>query len=475
MVKEVIQSPAALFAPLEREHVLQAISQIGEGAKSQFADSTKFDVLYLGKRYAPKEVVGLALQQIYARTFGPYDFKGGEGSACFNALQRCGFSIVPKNESGTVPTLSEITARILELQTLYSPTNTPAMEERGQLVRRTLKDLIYDHFEQVEPVFSKSGYGCAIEGSDGKGRKAQSPWIRIFDPECSQSATQGWYVVLHFSSLGDYFYTAINCGSTRFQQDGSLVPLPDKEIEKQITWARGRLAAKELDTSSFSDEIRLHGNELSNQFEKSTLIAKRYNAGALNEFIFWSELNQICSLLICLYDGELQGKNPAGTQPEITQIAVDIENAINPTKLRKGQGRLQSHEERRAIELQAMKLARLELENRGYLEIVNTSSTAPYDYSAKKNGIEWFVEVKGTTSNQADAFLLTANEHDLHYAHNGTTALLIVHSIELDRLNSPPIASGGIIDVMEPWNPDEWDFVPSAYIARRKKTNNQPH
>ena len=41
-------------------------------------------------------VAGLALEVMTGRVFGPESFKGGEESACFRALRRCDFTIVPK-------------------------------------------------------------------------------------------------------------------------------------------------------------------------------------------------------------------------------------------------------------------------------------------------------------------------------------------------------------------------------------------
>lgn len=53
---------------LEREHLLKAIEKLKGGATSRFADSTKYDVLFMGRRYAPKEVVGLALESLACTT-----------------------------------------------------------------------------------------------------------------------------------------------------------------------------------------------------------------------------------------------------------------------------------------------------------------------------------------------------------------------------------------------------------------------
>jgi len=45
-----------LLSILEREHVLQALEQLDAGEKISFAESTKCDVVYKGKHYAPKGV-----------------------------------------------------------------------------------------------------------------------------------------------------------------------------------------------------------------------------------------------------------------------------------------------------------------------------------------------------------------------------------------------------------------------------------
>ena len=63
-----------LFKGITREGLIKAMSQIDRGHTSKFADSTKFDVLHEDKRYPPKEVVGLALEDLHEREFGPYDF-----------------------------------------------------------------------------------------------------------------------------------------------------------------------------------------------------------------------------------------------------------------------------------------------------------------------------------------------------------------------------------------------------------------
>ena len=136
-----MKSTTELFRTLQRTHVLEAIKELDAGVTSRFADSVKFDLLFNGKRYPPEEVAGLALEGLSKRQFGPADFSGGESSACFRALERCGFTIVQKRTL-TSDSLKTITNEILDLQGSYSSTNTPEIKRRGILFRDELPQLI---------------------------------------------------------------------------------------------------------------------------------------------------------------------------------------------------------------------------------------------------------------------------------------------------------------------------------------------
>jgi len=96
-----------LFIDITRDDLLQAISRIDLGHISKFADSTKFDVLYEDRRYPPKEVVGLALENLHGREFRPEDFSGGLNSYCFKTLTRCGFEITSKVQFGEITDVPE--------------------------------------------------------------------------------------------------------------------------------------------------------------------------------------------------------------------------------------------------------------------------------------------------------------------------------------------------------------------------------
>jgi hypothetical protein len=81
---------------IARDDILAAITAFDSGAAHRFADSTGYDVLFEGRRYPPKAIVGIAARSVTGINYGPEDFSGGRGSKCFGILQRAGFEIVEK-------------------------------------------------------------------------------------------------------------------------------------------------------------------------------------------------------------------------------------------------------------------------------------------------------------------------------------------------------------------------------------------
>ena len=82
---------------LKEHHVAAALRRIDAGEGSQFSDSTTYDLLDGKKRYPPKRVVGLALEELTGRRYLPGDFIGGEAATSFRQLEDLGFRIVDKS------------------------------------------------------------------------------------------------------------------------------------------------------------------------------------------------------------------------------------------------------------------------------------------------------------------------------------------------------------------------------------------
>jgi len=95
--------------------------------------------------------------------------------------------------------------------------------------------------------------------------------------------------------------------------------------------------------------------------------------------------------------------------------------------------------------------------------VENTSLTFPFDYRVQKDGRALKVEVKGTTSDFCDAIIMTHNEVKLHREEAGSTALIIVSGIRLERGADGPVAQGGELHADIGWDIGTWDLAPVAY------------
>lgn len=218
----------------------------------------------------------------------------------------------------------------------------------------------------------------------------------------------------------------------------------------------------------FNDEIKLEGNALSNQFEKATALAKGFSVDKLHKANFIDDLKCLCEFLIPLYESERLGKDPFVQAPEVTNFIDAIEQITSPRKKSgRGQGRGLTHPERKAIELRAMSVCMEELLKRGFTKIKDMSADNSFDYSGHYEGVDWLIEVKGTTSVKGDSFLLSAPEFNLHKKEFGRTILVIVYDIDLDKKADPPAATNGKVEVHMPWNLDLWKFESKAYTVTK--------
>jgi hypothetical protein len=129
-----------------------------------------------------------------------------------------------------------------------------------------------------------------------------------------------------------------------------------------------------------------------------------------------------------------------------------------------GQGLGLTAIERKAVEDHAMLKAKAYLASQGW-SCEDTSKNRPYDYLAERKGETIIVEVKGTTSKEP-SILLTANEVKAQREQHPHNALIIVHSIVLNRRSKPPTASGGLVRPIIPWLVVEEHLVPRTFHYR---------
>src|SRR5262245_43713762 len=91
--------PQSIPPGLTQEHVLRTLADLDAGLDHSFGQPTGYELVYQGKRYAPKAVIGLACRYSIGRALSPEEFSGGEapGQANF-VLRKLGFTVVRKSE-----------------------------------------------------------------------------------------------------------------------------------------------------------------------------------------------------------------------------------------------------------------------------------------------------------------------------------------------------------------------------------------
>lgn len=335
--------------------------------------------------------------------------------------------------------------RIAQLQLQYSSTNTPAMQERGFPIRRDLPELLRDHIGTFQAHIGRFANDLAIEGRDGMGRKTEAPWVRLYSERLSPSATTGFYVVIHFALDGRAFFVTLGCGSSKWNSDrGDLTPYSDEELAKKVAWAKNVLRLSGIDTSNFSDQIAIGSSRpLPRSFEKATVLAKALDPVSTDVAGLVSTIAEALQILRVIYDAFDQRAD----LPTSTSIDLDLRSITDPkagvSNGRQGYGL--TPPERRAVELRAMDITRAHLEDLGY-KVTDTSASNSFDFLAESTNQTIKVEVKGSTSVDVDAILMTSNEVALHTREAGHTALAIVSGIVIVRSDDDIRCVGGTLE-----------------------------
>jgi len=127
-----------------------------------------------------------------------------------------------------------------------------------------------------------------------------------------------------------------------------------------------------------------------------------------------------------------------------------------------GQGFGLSPDERRAVELRAMHVARALYEGTGW-DVIDKSSSQPFDLLATKGSLKRFIEVKGTTG-KGLSVILTQGEINHVRSNGASSALVIISGIILEKSNGHWQARGGTITTREdPWTLVETNLSATQY------------
>jgi 5-methylcytosine-specific restriction enzyme A len=73
--------------------------------------------------------------------------------------------------------------------------------------------------DTVQDALGELGAGLLVEGGPGQGNWAAVPWISVFDPAITTSATRGYYVVYLFHASEPVVHLSLNQGTTVVREE----------------------------------------------------------------------------------------------------------------------------------------------------------------------------------------------------------------------------------------------------------------
>lgn len=145
---------------------------------------------------------------------------------------------------------------------------------------------------------------------------------------------------------------------------------------------------------------------------------------------------------------------------------------------RSGQGYLANSKTKKLIEKEAMRVARKELEMRGFKKIVDTSANKSYDFTATLRGRTHYVEVKGTQGDISTVELTAGEVKNANKKHPNTVLIVVPH-IMIEGENAQQKRAETLL--LRPWKIDPSALAPTRYRytvpqkpirrAQRKRAN----
>jgi hypothetical protein len=117
-----------------------------------------------------------------------------------------------------------------------------------------------DAAKAVRDALGDLGRDLLVKGSPGQGNFAEVPWVAVFDPVVTHTATAGYYVVYLFSADGARVSLSLNQGTTAVHKEhgGRYVDV----LRERAQFIRGRLTGhvEGGGPPGGADRPRRHGN-----------------------------------------------------------------------------------------------------------------------------------------------------------------------------------------------------------------------
>ncbi|WP_405903161.1 DUF3578 domain-containing protein [Streptomyces sp. NBC_00656] len=369
--------------------------------------------------------------------------------------------------------MDDLLGSVLDLQGAWTASNTDEMRKRGVHIRQGLPALLREHSAALANVLGVAVEELGVEGRDGTGLKTEIPWVRVCAREQSPSATTGWYVVYLFSAAGDRVYLSLNQGTTVWT-GGDFKARKVEDLRARVGWALPLLAERMATRSDLHQAISLGARtQLGRGYEPGNVVAVEYFREALpSQDVLIMDLLYMLSLLRIVYAAELLAPHiPGDPTPEVLEAEQSAavvagrrssRRATRPT--RSGQGFRLTAAERRAIERRSVHVATHFFEAQGW-SVKDVGDRESFDLLLRRGEERLHAEIKGTTSAGNDV-ILTRAEVEKQRRYYPANALVVVHSIVLDRTEEEPVASGGVLHCLSPWLIADEDLTVISYAYR---------
>ncbi|MEU7044168.1 DUF3578 domain-containing protein [Streptomyces varsoviensis] len=363
--------------------------------------------------------------------------------------------------------MDELVSAVLDLQPVWQAQNTEPMKRRGVIVRTEIPVWLREHAEALAIAMDIPLNDVGVEGRDGTGLKTEIPWARVYSESRSPSATNGWYVVYLFSHDGERVYLSLNQGTTQWT-GGVFKPREPADLKRRIDWARPRIDEAARERTDLVTEIHLGARTpLGRGYEPGNVVAIEYQRNNIpSADVLSDDLLYMARLLGTLYKAAdattyIPGDVPVEVREATQSAATTANRRRSPGG---GQGFLLTAAERSAIEKRSVLLATEHFAAQGW-SVKDVGATKPYDLHLTRGDEILYVEVKGTTSDGSQV-ILTRAEVEKQREFAPANALVIVHSIELDRAVEPATATGGVLHCISPWTIEEETLTVISYIHR---------
>ena len=351
------------------------------------------------------------------------------------------------------------------------------MQRRGILIRKEIAASLNQNLDRFKSKYEIAIEDLWVQGKDGDGNKAEIPWVRLGSKQLSPSAMKGWYVVFLFSATGSNCYLSLGHSSMIYEGESTdkryQKPLSPQLAEEMMRWGREKLQLNEIKAPRLKFKMDLEAKGiLAEAYNRTSLCGFEYSKQSIpsDEQII-SDVEFLLEMLSKIYllqetDATIPGSESPEHQEAVAAIAQAAGRDLTGPR-RQGRARLpQAH--KKAIEEHAVEVAMKHLEKKGFTNIKDVGKDRSYDIAAKLNGIDFYIEVKGTMS-LGEKVVLTKNEVLLHRQEHPNNALIVVSQIELDR-SEPPSAKGGRVFFISPWQIEDADLVALGYdyVVRKR-------